>query len=125
MPLDPGNLGTSGLPADMAKKMFNMLHSGQDNIVAHAGGGQGSATQITAIIARVTVSATNGDSVMMPPALQGDYFVKNDGAHSITIFPQPGEKMNGTKNGSFSLNAAQAMMLFCVTNGEWHTLASA
>jgi hypothetical protein len=125
MPLDSFNLGTSGLSADIARKMYFMLHSGQDNVVPKAGGGQSGATPITAIITRVTTVATNGDSVIMPPAVQGKFFIKNDGGHQLAIFPQLGEKMNSTKNASFSLNAAQAMLLFCVTNGEWHTLASA
>jgi hypothetical protein len=125
MPIDSTNLGTSGLSEDIARKIYFMLHSGQDNLVAKAGGGQSGATPITAIITRIITVATNGDSVVMPAAVPGKFFIKNDGAHSVAIFSQLGEKMNGAKNGSFTLNAAQAMLLICVTNGEWHTLASA
>jgi hypothetical protein len=55
----------------------------QTGIVAHAGGGQASATPITAMQAQVSVCATAGDSILLPPAKVGmEVTVVNNGAAS-------------------------------------------
>ena len=59
----------------------------QTGITAHAGGGQANATPITAMHAQVSVCATVGDSILLPPAKQGmEITVVNNGAASCNAF---------------------------------------
>jgi hypothetical protein len=63
------------------------LESSQDGITANAGGGQSGAYQINSQTARITVVATAGDSVQLPPATPGlELLVINHGANPMQVF---------------------------------------
>lgn len=59
----------------------------QDNIVAFAGGGQASATQLTAQTSRIITVATAGDSVVLPAAAAGlELLVMNHGVNPMQVY---------------------------------------
>lgn len=62
----------------------------EDGITAHAGGTKAAAYQLTAAINRITVCATNGDSVMLPAVSVNDVGLQveiyNDGAADAQVF---------------------------------------
>lgn len=67
-------------------------------IVAHAGGGQGSATPIISEINIVTTVAALGDSVLLPASgTPGAYrmTVINTGAKALAVYPQTGGAIDG------------------------------
>lgn len=67
--------------------MGNFSDSGSTNLTALAGGGQTGATLLSYGINRIGTVATLGDSVMLPPALQGTVVVViNRGAQPCQVF---------------------------------------
>lgn len=94
----------------------------EDGITAHAGGGQASATPLSATknLHRISVCATAADSVLMPPALAGQsHYLRNDGAAFAGVFPTGAETINGL--ATVALPAGQGMWLGCTTTGAWTT----
>lgn len=64
-------------------------------ITAFAGGGQASATALTAEINNVTTVATAGDSVKLKTAVAGAHqYVKNSGATALDIFPNTSDSID-------------------------------
>lgn len=89
-------------------------------ITAHAGGGQTSATQLTAMMNQITTTATTGDSVVLPASAVGlQITVANNGANSANVFCPSGSTMNGTSNGSSALAAATVGIYFCIAALTW------
>lgn len=89
-------------------------------ITAHAGGGQGSATQLTAMMNQITTVATTGDSVVLPASAPGlQIAVINNGANSANVFPPSGSTMNGTLNASSALSASAVGIYFCFSSTGW------
>lgn len=113
------------MPApDALYSQETVLESFQDKITATAGGGQGAAFQLTAQINRVSVVATTGDSVKLPPSVAGlTIAVLNSGANSLNIFPSTGDAINALAvNAAFALAAAGSTTYFiCYTAGQWFT----
>lgn len=104
------------------------LFSAADGLVAHAGGGQGSALPITTQMARFTTVASAADSAILPSALPGmSYTVSNAAAaNSMNIFPATGEIINAlAANAAFALVAAKTVEFVCMKTGQWHTILSA
>lgn len=71
----------------------------QNNVTAHAGGGQASATQLTAPLCRVTVAASAADSVKLPVTFNKvgtgqQVTIVNDTGNSIQVFGQSGDSIN-------------------------------
>jgi hypothetical protein len=63
-------------------------------LTAYAGGGQANATQLKLGGNVVTVVATNGDSVKLPDDVLGQtVIVRNEGAHTLNIFPFLGDQI--------------------------------
>lgn len=101
----------------------------QDNLTAHAGGGQANAVQITALQARVTVVASAGDSIILPVSQRGyQIAIVNDAAaNACNVFPATGEQINGAgANVAFSLTAQNGggtgpTIFYCFTAGSWRT----
>jgi hypothetical protein len=66
-------------------------------ITAHAGGGQADATLLGSGISIVTTVATAGDSVKLPVNSLGQlFFVRNDTANALAIFPPSGANFYGS-----------------------------
>jgi hypothetical protein len=105
----------------------------QDNITAHAGGGQANAVAITGPYARITIAASAGDSVVLPPSIRGmEITVVNDAAaNAVNVFPASaaqggvsgGDAINALgANAAFSLTVAAGPTIFyCFSNGLWRT----
>lgn len=84
------------------------------NVTAHAGGGQGSAYQITKAVTNITTVASAGDSLKQPasPANGQQTEVTNNGANPADIFPQSGSKYN-TSGTDVAYSLAPGETLVC------------
>jgi hypothetical protein len=89
-------------------------------VVAHAGGGQGAATQLVSMMSNLTTVATAGDSVVLPASAAGlQIAVANNGAASANVFPPVGSTMNGVLNQAVALPTATVGIYFCLTATAW------
>lgn len=94
-----------------------------DTITAHAGGGQAAATVLTTHVNRVSVCATDGDSVVLPAAFSEGYEITiiNDGAASCDVFPASGDYINNLAvDTAFRLqNNNRLTLQATTTNSRW------
>lgn len=121
--------GDFGLPSGPAKALADLergFSSAVAGLVAHAGGGQGSATALTARVNDVATVATAADSVGLPAAKSGaSVVVHNSAANSMNVFPATSDYMNGTQNASFAVAAGKTAWFFAAVDGKWFSLLSA
>ena len=100
-----------------------------NNVVAHAGGGQASATVLAgSTLFRVTTVATAGDSVQLPLAASQRVVVLNKGANSMNIFALNGsaDTINGTAGSTaYALAAGKAAEFLSSAATLWDVLLSA
>lgn len=99
-----------------------------NGITAHAGGGQGSATLLTAEINRVTTVATAADSVLMPVSAPGMTVTVTNAAasNSMNVFPQSGDAINALgANAAFAVAAGKTATFTCAVAGQWHAVLTA
>lgn len=98
-----------------------------DALVAHAGGGQGSALPIVTMISRFTTVATTGDSAILPTGVAGmSITIINAGANSMNVFPDVGSTINGgAANAAYALAAGKTAQIVTTLAGAWHALLSA
>lgn len=107
-----------------------ILGSVEDSITAFAGGGQASATLLsaTAIYHRVTVVASSGDSVKLPPATVGaTHFIATviAGNANLAVFPSTGETIfAGAANASILITRDSGMWFICITAGNWTSVGT-
>lgn len=102
-------------------------------IVAKAGGGQASATQLTTTYNEVNTVASAADSVKLPAALAGlRVFVSNMGANSLQVYGQNNETISATNSvaqAASAVGVSQASgfgaWYICTTNGQWKQVLSA
>jgi hypothetical protein len=102
--------------------------SATDAITAHAGGGQGSAVQLTTMLNRVTVVGTAADSVKLPLAAPGmSITVTNATAStSMNVFPATGDQINALgANAAFALAGTKTATFNSTVAGQWHSLLTA
>lgn len=99
----------------------------QVGIVAKAGGGQATATQLTAAFNTVATVATAADSVVLPAAVQGlEISVQNDGANSMQVFGLGTDTINGAAAATGVAQAATKLGFYvCHADGKWLRLLSA
>lgn len=100
--------------------------SSQDNVVAHAGGGQAGAVPLVKEVVRVSTVATAGDSVRLPAATAGlQIFVQNDGLNSLDVFPEVGESIDKLDPDlAYAISVAQKNAIFvCASDGSWRTVS--
>lgn len=92
-----------------------------NGITAFSGGGQGSATAITAMINRITTSAAAGDSVKLPAATAGLFLViSNSGAAYANVFPASGDAIDALAiNTAVSLPVGGRLTFTCSIAGTW------
>jgi hypothetical protein len=91
-------------------------------IVAHAGGGQGSATPLPSMNNFVATVATAADSVLLPSAVPGMSIAVFNGAaaNAMAVFPQSGQQISGNAvNASTSVTAGTMALFYCGTSGLW------
>lgn len=103
----------------------NPFVSIQNAITAKAGGGQTNATQISAAQTRVSVCATNGDSVKLPRSSQSvgkEYLIINDGAANLAVFPFGSSTIDGGAGAaSVTLTAGRRAFFWCLADGSWQS----
>lgn len=97
----------------------------EDTLTAHAGGTKAAALALSATknFHRVSVCATEGDSVLLPAATVGQsHFVRNDGAAPMKVYGAGTDTINGiaTATGVQQSHASGALYE-CLTAGEWRT----
>ena len=97
-------------------------------LTAKAGGGQGSATPLPAVINRVTTVASANDSVLLPAAAPGLQITVTNAAatNSANVFPGTGDQINSLgANAAFALAAGKTVTFFSTVAGQWHSILSA
>lgn len=108
---------------------FNSVEVGRENaIVAFAGGGQGSATQLTKQISRVVTVGSAGDSVKLPAALAGNQMVVINAAaaNAMDVFPASGEYINALAvDLAISVAANKTIAFYCAVDGIWNSILTA
>lgn len=105
-----------------------MTESAVNGITAFAGGGQGSAVSLPAMMNRVTTVASANDSVKLPLATVGLSVtaVNAAAANSMNVFPSTGDAINALgANAAFAVTANKTVTFFCVSAGVWHSILSA
>jgi hypothetical protein len=93
-------------------------------LVAHAGGGQGSATPLTAMINNVTTVATAGNSLILPVNTLGMSITvcNNGGSLAMNVFPDSGGNINGLgANVALSVANATIVIFYCIATNVWMT----
>lgn len=92
----------------------------QEGITAHAGGGQGSATQLTKAYNFIDTVVTNADSAKAMPAIKGLFqYIQNNGASSLDFFPTLGDNFIGLAvNAALSIAPGGELTIVCVTTGS-------
>lgn len=107
----------------------NPQSSTEDTITAFATGGQVGAYQLTAAISRISVCATNADSVKLPPSkncVGQEFLVINDGAANLAVFPEGTATIDGgAPSASVTVTAGRRSILICIAVGLWQSAGMA
>ena len=97
----------------------------EDTLTAHAGGTKAAALALSATknFHRVSVCATEGDSVLLPAATVGQsHFVRNDGVAPMKVYGAGTDTINGIAEATGVQQAAGSGALYeCLTVGKWST----
>ncbi|MHC4276948.1 MAG: hypothetical protein ACYSTI_06430 [Planctomycetota bacterium] len=92
-------------------------------ITAFAGGGQGSATQLTSSVNVIATCATAGDSVKMPAAAVGlRVLIINNGAASCNVFPASGDNLGAGVDTAVALAAGNNIEYLAIDSTNWETI---
>lgn len=99
------------------------LEASQDNITAHAGGGQAAAFPITTQTARITTVATAGDSVALPPSTPGlEVLVINHGANAMQVYGLGTDQIDDQSASNGVSQMANSLVIYtCATAGNWYS----
>lgn len=112
-------------------KLAGLLGSCQNSITAQADGTKANATPITAVKARVTVSAGALDSVLLPPGYPGlEVTIFNGGDNSIQVFGAGNDTINEIVTATgVTQNAGLSAIYTCYNVvagvGDWGRVLSA
>jgi hypothetical protein len=95
-------------------------------LTATPGGTQAAGLVLTSRYNRVSVCATGGDSVVLPPLVPDLLiYVANDGAAALNVFPALGQIINvAAVNAAFSVTIGKPC-LFVGGPDRWATILSA
>lgn len=118
---NPGNSQPATPPGMNFAGLFNEF--AQDSIVAHAGGGQASATQLVAQTSRIITVANAGDSVKLPPSAAGlELVVINHGANPMQVYGAGTDTIDDVATATGVPQMASSVVIYtCVTAGAWYT----
>lgn len=100
-----------------------LVHSTANSITAHAGGGQGSATQLLSELNYIATAASAGDSVKLPFAGPGRMItVFNETANAVDVFPLAGEAIDALGTDvAYSLAAGASRQFFGKAALTWRS----
>lgn len=107
---------------------FPAITSVTEAITATPSGTQATGVQLVSRYNRVSVCATGGDSVILPPWVPDlTIWVSNDGAAALGVFPTVGDKIGtGAVNAVFSVTIAKpALFIGSGTPNKWFVLMGA
>lgn len=107
---------------------FPALSTVTEAITATPSGTQLTGVQLVSRYNRISVCATGGDSVVLPPYLLDQaVWISNDGAAALNVFPTVGQQISsGAVNAAFSVTIAKTALFICTgTSGKWAVLLSA
>jgi hypothetical protein len=107
---------------------FPALTTTSEALTATAGGTQAAGLALVSRYNRISVCATGGDSVVLPPMLADlTLYVANDGAAACNVFPFLGQAISsGAVNAAFSVPAGKACEFIGTgTSGKWFINLSA
>jgi hypothetical protein len=107
---------------------FPAITSVTEAITATPGGTQAAGVQLVSRYNRVSVCATGGDSVVLPPmAADLIIWVANDGAAALNVFPFLGQSIAAAAvNAAFSVTIGKpALFVGTGTPGKWFVMLSA
>jgi len=94
-----------------------------DNAITAAGSVAADATQVNNTYVRVSTAAS-GTGIKLPAVEAGAMMVvRNDGAQTLTVYPQTGTTINGT--ASDSIVAGKANLFFGTSTTTWVSLDGA
>jgi hypothetical protein len=124
------NNAFNGVTAVTIKNVNNgiLTVTAGDGIVAHAGGGQASATLLTASVNRVATVGTAADSVKLPVSVAGMVvqLVNDDAANSMQVFGSGTDTINDVATATGVAQAAgKAATYSCPVAGKWYRNLSA
>jgi len=93
----------------------------ENTITATASGDQSSGYVLTKAISRISVCATNGDSVRLMPAKVGCcVFIANDGAADLQITGAATDTIDGIATATgLVIGETERVILVCVEDGKW------
>lgn len=101
-----------------------LIHTSDNAITAHAGGGQGSATALPDEINNVTIVATAGDSVSLPVSIAGmEVVVINDAVNSMQVFGAGTDTIDDVATATgVSQNGKSAVLYSSPIAGKWYSI---
>lgn len=102
--------------------------SSTDTITAHAGGGHASATALTTSVNRVSVCASDADSVKLPAWAAGLVVsIWNDTGHTLQVFGAGTDTINevATDTGVAQATLLTALYIASAATGKWSRILSA
>ena len=92
-------------------------------LTAHAGGTKAAALSLksTCSFHDVTTCATAADSILLPPAHEGEFhFVKNSGVASMQVFGQGTDTIDSVATATGVAHAAgDGVLYYCLVPGNW------
>lgn len=122
---ETGDIPTQQQFADFISSYSNLVDNNALDlsdlaITAHAGGGQGSAYQITKRVNQITTVTTAGDSLKLPAALPGvEGYIFNTQTNSTNIFPTTGDNfVNLAANAALALPGSYVLFFYCTFTGQ-------
>jgi hypothetical protein len=124
-----GLVDKAALDANFTAVSTGASSSPQNNLTAHAGGGQAAALALSGSTRyRVTTVATAGDSVSLPLAASQALVIINASANSMNVYASllGTDTINGTAGTTaYALAAGKVAEFFSAGAGVWNTLLSA
>jgi hypothetical protein len=119
---EPGFELVTGTALDLA--FGNPDWTSQNGIVAKAGGSRNLATQLNAVVNRIDICATSGDSVKLPAVLPGKVIVVfNEGVADCTVFAfENTTTIDGSTSG-FTINSGSSIIFISANVGQWNSFS--
>jgi hypothetical protein len=120
--------GLGGQPSQYTE--MSLFEMPADTLTAVASGTQTTALLFTAVQNRVTVVASAGDAVRLPPALAGlAITVSNAASNAMNVFPSSaaqggvtgGDAINALSQNTAYSQATGRQTFRCFTTGTWET----
>ena len=95
----------------------------EDLITASPGGGQAGARLMTSQTSRVTVVATVGDSIKLPPSAPGlELLVMNHGVNNMQVYGSGTDTIDDVATATGVSQMVSSMVIYsCTSAGQWYT----